>query len=155
MAVMLEESTAAGLIEGYRQQVALYNRMFQITRQQTETLDNGADMRRFIDLLEEKEDIIRTIDKLENGLAPLKRTWQDTPESEKKQLGESTDRLNELLDNVIVLIEKIIRTERDNEKTLQSQRDELSDEIAQIDTGKRMHKAFAPRPAPRFMDTCS
>ena len=83
---------------------------------------------------------------------PLKRAWQEMPEDEKKELGGKTVKLNRLLDEVIILIEKIIRSERENEKVLQTKRSQLGDEIALIDRGRRVHKAFTPDSEPRFVD---
>jgi len=148
----VNDTTVNGLIEGYKKQVELYRSMLEITQMQSDGLSRRGDIREFVSLLQKKQDIIRSIDKLETGLEPLKRAWKNTPEEDKKQLSTKTARLNSLLDSVIVLIEKIIRRERANEKTLQKRRDQFGEDLALINRGRRMRKAFASKPKPRFVD---
>ena len=152
MIAKIDETAAMGLIEGYKREVQLYRSMLELTQKQADCLSRRVDMGEFMGLLQKKEDLIRDIDKVETSLMPLKRAWQEMPEDEKKELGGKTVKLNRLLDEVIILIEKIIRSERENEKVLQTKRSQLGDEIALIDRGRRVHKAFTPDSEPRFVD---
>ena len=151
----VDDRAVQGLIDGYTKQVALYRSMLEITQMQSEGLKRDGDVREFVSLLRKKDDIIRSIDKLETGLQPLKRAWQETPADARKALTRKSNKLNGLLDDVIMLIEKIIRKERGNERVLQTRRDRLGDDIRQLDKGRRLHRAFAARPAPRFVDARS
>jgi hypothetical protein len=152
MIAKVDGATIDGLVEGYQKEVELYRSMLEITQMQSDGLRRDGDVREFVSLLQRKEDIVRSIDKLETGLQPLKRTWQQMPEEARNDSNGKATKLNHLLDTVIVLIEKIIRKERENERILQARRDQLGDDIALIDRGRRMHKAFAVASGPRFMD---
>ena len=151
----VDDTAVDGLTKGYKKQVELYRSMLEITQMQSEGLSRRGDIREFVSLLQKKEDIIRSIDKLESGLVPLKRAWKNTPKEDKEQLSARAGKLNSLLDKVIVLIEKVIRQERANEKTLQKRRDQFGEDLALINRGRRMHKAFASKPKPRFIDAKS
>jgi len=98
------------LTSGYEEEARLYATMFELSLEQRETLRKGGDIRRFMDLLEEKEDILRLIGQIDDRMADAREDLMSgNPED-----GPARERLGGLLDCVAMLIEDVRFVETSN-----------------------------------------
>ena len=136
-------SVSERLLQHYRKEDELYRSILKLTELQHTNLAHADDIRDFITLLHQKEDLIRAIDKLELQVEDEKAAWLEVPEDEK---GHCNEGLNKLLDNIISLIERIMRVERQNEQFLRDRKDEVEQQLDAIRKGCEAAKEYKPKP---------
>ena len=98
------------LLHGYREELNLYSAVRDLSLAQYGILNNGADLLRFGDLLDEKEDVLRLIGQIDSEMAGAKALVAALPPStcpRRRQLAA-------LLDRVTDAIEETRAIERDN-----------------------------------------
>ena len=98
------------LLHGYREELNLYSAVRDLSLAQYGILNNGADLLRFGDLLDEKEDVLRLIGQIDSEMAGAKALVASLPPStcpRRRQLAA-------LLDRVTDAIEETRAIERDN-----------------------------------------
>ncbi len=68
------DSAVSDLLQGYAEELRLYERIRTLTLWQGEALRARGDVARFSDLMDEKEDLLRLIGQIEFRLAPARQT---------------------------------------------------------------------------------
>ena len=121
------------LLHGYREELNLYSAMRDVTLAQQKILNNGADLLRFTDLLDEKGDILQLIGQIDSEMAGAKALVTSLPQAtcpRRRQLAA-------LLDRVTDTIEQTRAIEQDNVSLL----DHVMSRPVGHGTGKRREKA--------------
>jgi len=143
---------AAELTKGYREQARLYSRMLYLSAAQRDHIEARGPTYKVLSLLQRKGVLILSISSIEDRLEPLKHEWLALPDSTRS----SADReLNPVLDDLASIIAQIVAAERESERMLTEQMEEVGQGITKLNAGARATKAYQPvsaRPAPRFMD---
>ena len=102
------------LLHGYREELNLYSAMRDVTLAQQKILNNGADLLRFTDLLDEKGDILQLIGQIDSEMAGAKSLVVSLPRAacpKRPQLAALLDRVTDVIqetraieqDNVLLL----------------------------------------------------
>jgi hypothetical protein len=128
-------SVSERLAETYQKEAELYQSILRLTELQRAKLDESDGIRSFVALLHEKEDVIRSVDRIEIAAETDKELWLELPEEQRDPWNQ---RLNSVLDGIIVLIEQTMQLERENEELLRTKKDEIERELETI---RRGHKA--------------
>jgi hypothetical protein len=102
------------LLDGYRNETELYLHMLRLTWRQRDLLGSGLDLYRFRDLLEEKEDLLRRIGRIELEMKSAKSLVLSQPPSQCP----SRWTLEMLLDRLTDTIEEIRIVESSNARLL-------------------------------------
>ncbi|HUS59499.1 MAG TPA: flagellar export chaperone FlgN [Planctomycetota bacterium] len=134
------ETLAKELVGCYRKEAELYQSVLKLTELQHDSLDSSGEVRDFITLLHQKEDLIRAIDKVEVQLERAKARWLQVSEGDRA----SNQELNEILDGIIMTIEKVMMIEQQNEVLLRARKDDIEDELDNIRKGRKAAKAYDP-----------
>jgi len=145
-----EDATELGerLIGSYAVEVEIYQSLLLLAREQGAILEHNGDVGRCAALFERKDELLRSIAKIEAELEPLKRRWRERPVDPAAR-----DRLNGLLDCILETIEAIMEQEQVNEQLLLAQHAEVEADLGQIQRGAEMERSRAgDEPLPRFMD---
>ena len=98
------------LTRGYEEQARLYARMLELSLEQRETLRKRGAIGHFMDLLEEKEDILRLTGQIDDHMADAKEAMM----SVQPEDCPCRERLGALLDCVVMLIEDVRSIETSN-----------------------------------------
>jgi len=130
---------AEALAAGYAREAELYGLILRLSELQKKNLEQSDDIRDFIMMLQEKDDLMRAIDKIELDVQEAKVQWLDAPEEAR---AEYNGRLNELLDRLIETIEAIMRVEQGNEELLRTRKNEVEEQLAVIRKGKKAAQAM-------------
>lgn len=127
------------LARDYQKEAELYQSILKLTELQYANLKEAGDIRDFIALLRQKEDLIRAIDKIELELEKDKARWFEAPEKEKDHCNEG---LNAVLDSIIEAIENTMRVERGNEEFLRTRKDEVEKQLETIRKGRKAAEGY-------------
>ena len=102
------------LLMGYKEELNLYAVVRELTLSQKRILCNGMDLMRFKDMLDEKDDVLKLIDQIEEELSKAKPvvTAQHPPSTCRRK------ELVRVLDQVTETIEDIRAMERENVELL-------------------------------------
>ena len=102
------------LMMGFKEELNLYSVVRELTLSQKKILRNGRDLMRFNDMLDEKEDVLRLIDQIDEELSKAKTvvTSQHAPATCRRK------ELARVLDQVTETIEDIRSMERENVELL-------------------------------------
>jgi len=131
------QTVSRHLVANYKKEAELYASVLKLTQLQQANLSQSQEIRDFITLLHQKEDLIRSIDKVEIQLDADKAKWLAIPE--KLRTGTDAD-LNGLLDDIILLIEKIMEIEQQNERLLRARKEDVERELEAVRKGRRAAK---------------
>jgi hypothetical protein len=136
------------LIGGYAIEAEIYQSLLALAREQGAILEESGDVDRCAALFERKDELLRSIARMEGELEPMKRRWREG------DVDDSTrERLNTLLDCILTTIEEIMEQEQRNEQLLLSQHAQVEADLGHIQRGTEMHRTQADtEPEPRFMD---
>jgi|GEM_PF-3049055 len=137
----LDKHAAAQLVAGYSEESVLYQMLFGLTSRQRRCLGDGGNLAEFVELIDQKDNVLRQLERLETELEPLRARWMNVPCAEREKLAEQ---LNPLFDEVISTIQKTVTLEQDNEQLLEMRRQELARALADA----RKWRRGAPEPMP-------
>jgi len=116
---MTDEQGAAALgealIGGYTREAEMYHALLGLAREQSKLLQAPGDLGRYAALFHRKDELLRSISRIDAELEPLKQRWWD-----EEVTADLHDRLNCLLDWILVTIEAILAEEQRNEQRLAS-----------------------------------
>ena len=143
---------AKRLVENYGKEVELYRSVLKLTELQRANLQSSGDVRDFIALLHQKEDLIRAIDKVELQLDEDKAHWLEADEQQKN--GTNAD-LNALLDEIILTIEKTMKVEQDNEHLLKDRKGQIEQELEAIRKGRNAAREYDPEKDAKLISAIS
>ena len=135
------KSISERLARNYQKEAELYQSILKLTELQYANLEEAGDIRDFIALLRQKEDLIRAIDKieLEMEMEKDKARWLEAPEKQKDDCNEG---LNAVLDSIIDAIESTIRVEHGNEEFLRTRKDEVEQQLEAIRKGRKAAEGY-------------
>ena len=91
------------LLTGYKEELNLYSVVRELTLSQQRILHNGRDLMRFNDMLDEKEDVLRLIDQIDEELSKAKTvvtSQRPTSTCRKKELAHVLDQVTETLEDI-------------------------------------------------------
>jgi len=146
------KSIAKRLLDNYTREAELYKSVLKLTELQHTSLEDTGEIRDFIALLHQKEDLIRAIDKIEVKLDDDKAKWMRMSDDLKNG---SSERLNRLLDEIILTIEKIMKVEQENELLLKDRKDEVEQELESIRKGRKAAQEYAGRKDAKLISAIS
>jgi len=146
------KTIAKRLVDNYTKEAELYKSVLKLTELQHTNLDGVGDIRDFITLLHQKEDLIRAIDKIEVKLDDDKAKWLHVGDELKNG---SNERLNRLLDDIILTIEKIMKVEQENEHLLRNRKDEVEQELESIRKGRKAAEEYGGRKDAKLISAIS
>ena len=144
------ERLSRRLVDSYNKEDELYKSVLKLTELQHANLDGSGEVRDFITLLHQKEDLIRAIDKIEVQLDADKAKWVQIPDDQK---GPCNAELNSMLDDIIFTIEKIMRLEQENEELLKTRKDSIEQELEAIRRGRKAAEAYDPKKDAKLIST--
>lgn len=152
MTVMTQPKWAAALVENLQQQQELYEQLGGLGAEQTRLVQAG-EPEPLIALLSRRQHLIDRLAALSGQLEPYKqdwpRYWAQLDGAMRRQVTELINRVQELLDQVMV------RDEQDR-STLTDHRDRMKGDLNRMHRGANVNQAYRqtnPRAAqPRFTD---
>jgi len=145
-------SISARLLRHYQKEAELYRSILKLTELQYARLEQLGDVRDFIGLLRQKEDLIRAIDKIELQFEEEKVKWLEIPEEEKVDFNEE---LNAVLDGIIEAIERTMQAERGNEELLRTRKDEVERQLETIRKGCKAAEGYKTKPDAKVISAIS
>jgi len=136
------------LIGSYTLEAEIYQVLLGIANEQGDILEESGDVDRCAALFTRKDELLRSIARIETEIEPLKRQWWSG------QAGlESRERLNGLLDCILATIEAIMAQEQRNEQLLLSRQEQVRTGLSHLRRASAMSRvADSDEPLPRFMD---
>jgi len=137
----LSKHVIAQLVAGYSEESTLYQMLFGLTSRQRRCLGDGGDLSEFVELIDEKDAVLNQITELEGELEPLRARWMSAPFAERERVAEQ---LNPVLDEIISTIQRTVALEQDNERLLETRRQELSHALSDA----RRWRCSDPDPIP-------
>jgi flagellar biosynthesis/type III secretory pathway chaperone len=140
---------AERLIANYALEADIYLLLLALAREQGELLGTSGDIDRCTALFDRKDELIRSLARVEREVEPLKRRWRtETVEPASRQ------RLNGLLDAILNTIEDIMDQEQRNEQLLLECQREAEASLGRLQNGARLpHVQADDDPSmPRFAD---
>jgi len=139
---------AKRLLGSYTIEAEIYQTLLNLAREQGAILEAGDDIDRCAALFSRKDELLRSITRLEAEIEPLKRQWW------RENAGlEARERLNGILDCILATIEAIMDQEQRNEQLLLNRHAEVEADLAHVQRGSAMHHTYAgDEPLPRFVD---
>jgi len=101
--------------------------------------------------LEAKQRILKSLDKLEARLRPVRAEWKEISESLPDA---DRERVNSAMRDVQETLGKLIEAENDAQKEFQQQRDQVADRLRGTQSKKNVNRAYGqPKPdSTRFLD---
>jgi hypothetical protein len=103
------------LVDLYAMEEQLYGLLLRLTEVQLETLKNHATADQFVSLAEKKDHILRSIERVDRCLRPVKARWMEQADA-LPQPGR--DRLNSVLDSILAHIDSIAVNEQASQELL-------------------------------------
>ena len=136
------------LVSSYAVEADIYRSLHALTQEQGALLQAG-EIDRCAQLFERKDELLRSLARIEVELEPLKRRWQTEPIDTADR-----DRLNGLLDAILANIEAIMEQEARNEQLLLSRHADVEADLGAVGRAAAIGRAQAQddSPVPRFMD---
>lgn len=136
--------------EKLRAQAELYGTLIELARQQVDQI-SARDVDALTLSLERKKTVVEEIEQIEMAADPLRRFW----EAHKDEVGEpARGRLRAVVDEIRTLLEELLEIEAGSQQKLGMTKDELEEEMRELNDGTRAMHSYAPKPDPnpRFMD---
>ncbi len=146
----METSTELGaqLADSYALEASIYERLLDLSRRQGELLAESGDVDACAGLFELKDELLRALAEIEEGIEPLKRRWWSEDVEPAAREG-----LNAQLDTILATIEALMEQEQRNEQLLLECHREVEADLGHMRRGSAMQQAqTADAPLPRFMD---
>ncbi len=137
----LSKHVSAQLGAGYSEESVLYQMLFGLASRQRRCLGDGGNLAEFVELIDQKDEVLNQIEQLEADLDPVREQWMSAPSAERDRVGKQLD---PLFDEVIETIQKTVSLEEDNERLLELRRRELSKALSNA----RKWRCAAPDPIP-------
>ena len=136
------------LLGSYTLEAEIYQVLLGIANEQGDILEESGDVDRCAALFGRKDELLRSIARIETEIEPLKQQWW----GEQVDL-ESRERLNGLLDCILATIEAIMAQEQRNEQLLLSRQEEVQAGLSHLRQASALGRvAGSDEPLPRFMD---
>jgi len=105
----------ADLLSLYAEEVRLYQQILALSRQQGATVRRGGDLREIQAILEQKQECLEVINRLEKADGGARSLWENGKE---KWSSEGQARLHTVLRQVSSLIEQILSCEEETDRYL-------------------------------------
>jgi len=137
----LSQHLVGQLVSGYSEESTLYQMLFGLTSRQRRCLGDGGDLMEFVELIDEKDALLRQIAELETELEPLRSRWMAASREAREQVA---DQFDPVLDEIISTIQRTVALEYDNERLLEERRRELH----RVLSDTRRWRCAAPDPIP-------
>ena len=132
------------------EQTQAYNQMMEISRQQGS--EQKLDSRELIEMVTHKAQIMETVERIEQQMAPIKKRWaeflEEVPEPNREPIRQAMKTLRETLG-------KLVELETGQQARLQQDMNVLSEQIQHTIQGQKAGKAYESKPSSspsRFMD---
>ena len=142
---MTQEQGAAALgealIGGYTREAEMYHALLGLAREQSKLLQPPGDVGRYAALFHRKDELLRSISRTDAELEPLKQRWWD-----EEVTADLRDRLNCLLDWILVTIEAILAEEQRNEQLLAGLSTSAGAGLGLVAPGVPLASASPPQP---------
>jgi len=139
---------AEQLAESYALEAGIYERLLGLSRRQGELLAEKGDVDACAGLFELKDELLRALAEIEEGIEPLKRRWWS-----EDVAPAARETLNAQLDTILDTIEALMEQEQRNEQLLLQCTREVQADLGHVRRGAAMHEAqTVDAPLPRFMD---
>jgi len=110
------------LVDFYTLQEQLYRLLLQLTEVQLEALKSRATSKEFIRLVEKKEGILRSIERVERWISPVKSDWMEN----NGECPGDREKLGKILDAILELMDEIANNEQRSQRLLEKWDSELS-----------------------------
>lgn len=140
------------LLELLDEQLMLYERLDELSRRQSELIEQE-ETDRLLSLLGERQDVIDRIEAVDASMRPFRDQWDrlvgPLPESRRVVIRERLDRLT-------VLVGEIAGRDEADRRRLEQRRDAVGDELAGLSRGAGALSAYGgggQGRGPRFQDT--
>ena len=149
---MAQTERATGLAEqltdSYALEAGIYEKLLELSRRQGALLEGAGDLDACAGLFELKDELLRTLADIEEGIEPLKRRWWS-----EEVAPAARERLNTQLDTILGTIEALMEQEQRNERLLLQCHQDVEADLSHIRRGAAMHRTQTDdQPLPRFMD---
>lgn len=131
------------LLSNYAVEADMYQELLYLAREQGNMLRRGEAVAEYAALFPRKDELLRAIGRIELELEPLKRQWWDlgpTP--------DARERLNRLLDRILVAIDGLRAQETRNEELLASRGAAARQALREARGATSRMAEFAPAAAP-------
>lgn len=150
MTTDLDRTHAVALRDGLRAERRIYESLADLSERQEQILAAGAG-EEILRLARAKEVELIRIDEVEQDLAPLKATWRELRE---RLSGELRAEVESELDAIERVLRRLIEAERTGQDRLASNQQQTSERLRQVDSGRRVQRAYhnGAAPPPRYVD---
>ena len=144
-----ELETARAFIRDLGEAEAIYRRLTELTRNQSEILRAGISPE-LLELVQAKEGELERLAQLEKTLGPARRSWIDFRE-------RAPDGVRSEVQAVVGRVEGVLRTllelEAEEGRCLAARRDETISQIRRLDSARKMRGAYGGgEPPPALLD---
>lgn len=143
------------MAEGYEEQKPFYEKMLQLAEQQKIVLEQEeVDVEQLLDLIEQRQELIITLEKMNEGLASLKEEIKEALGIEqfnissiKREIsGSGVDALSASLEKLGGLLSKIKELDQENEKSLRLTMQKTQDQLKNLQEKKKADQAYQSEP---------
>jgi len=136
------------LVGSYALEAEIYQSLLALAQEQGAILEEGRDVDRCAALFDRKDEFLRSIASIERKIEPLKRRWWTEGVD-----AAGRERLNSLLDSILITIEAIMEQEERNEQLLLSRHEKIQAELGRAPRGAAADRTQADEElAPPFID---
>ncbi len=132
------------LIELLTRQRALYGQLRDLTKRQTEMIDN-TNPQMLLKILADRQRLIDKLTLISRELAPIRAQWNQISEN----LSDSQrDDVQRLIDETQDLLGEIMSRDREDVEKLGKSRNEVTREIRSVQVGRHVNNAYARNSRP-------
>lgn len=139
------------MAQGYEEQLPQYEKMYSLALEQEKCLQGEeVDTDRLLDLINQRQELIDTLEKLNQGIVPLKEEVRKalgvdefTIRNVKKHFdGAGLQDLDRILEKISGILERIKRLDQNNEELLRHWLGNTADRLADLQKAKKAHQAY-------------
>lgn len=143
------------MAEGYREQLPFYEKTLRVALRQKDVLaGEDVDMNQLFDLIERRQEMIATLEKMNRGLASLKEEIKDAlgiaefqiSEIKAKVDGPGVEALAQALAPLGRLIAEIKKLDQSNELILKKKMRQAQEQLKILQEQKKAGEAYQPKP---------
>ncbi len=143
------------MAKGYQEQKVYYQKMLEVAREQEVVLnEEEVNMEKLFNLIEQRQELMVTLDKMNVGLVDLKKEIRDAlgieefkiSSIQEKITGPGVKALADVLGELKILVEKLKKVDQKNEITLRKVMQKTQEQLRILQKNKKADEAYQASP---------
>ena len=144
------------IAEGYEEQVPYYEKMLKLAEGQSTLLaKEEVEIEQLITLINQRQELITTLENMNKGISALKKEIKETLEIEEFNLclikeklsGSGVDALSAVLDKLAQVLTQIKELDGKNEEALRRAIKQTQENLKNLQAVKKVNKAYQVEPS--------